>query len=106
LIGMSAETTAHLIKEINQTLIADAHLLSNRVSSDELVEEDYARLEGYMTGHPWITYNKGRIGFGYDDYLDFAPEHQNEVKLSWIGVSREISSFQSVKDLTVDELIN
>lgn len=106
LIGMSAETTAHLIKEINQTLIADAHLLSNRVSSDELVEEDYARLEGYMTGHPWITYNKGRIGFDYDDYLDFAPEHQNEVKLSWIGVSREISSFQSVKDLTVDELIN
>ncbi|MGB8000888.1 MAG: IucA/IucC family siderophore biosynthesis protein [Anaerobacillus sp.] len=105
LVGMSSETTAHLIKEINQTLIADAHLLNKAVTSDELIEEDYANLEGYMTGHPWITYNKGRIGFGYDDYLAFAPEHQNEVKLSWIGVSREICSFQSIENLTYQQLL-
>ncbi|WP_371017263.1 IucA/IucC family protein [Pseudalkalibacillus sp. JSM 102089] len=106
LIGMSSETTAHLIKEISQTLIADAHLLNKRVSSDTLITEDYANLEGYMTGHPWITYNKGRIGFGYDDYLAYAPEHQNEVTLSWIGVSRQISSFQSIEELTFEKLVN
>ncbi|MBF0708775.1 IucA/IucC family siderophore biosynthesis protein [Alkalihalobacillus hwajinpoensis] len=106
LIGMSSETTAHLIKEISQTLIADVHLLNKRVSSDKLITEDYANLEGYMTGHPWITYNKGRIGFGYDDYLAYAPEHQNEVTLSWIGVSRQISSFQSIEELTFEKLVN
>lgn len=106
LIGMSSETTAHLIKEMNQTLIADAHLLNKRVPSDKLITEDYANLEGYMTGHPWITYNKGRIGFGYDDYLAYAPEHQNEVTLSWIAVSRDISSFQSIEKLTFEKLVN
>ncbi|GAA3331862.1 hypothetical protein GCM10020331_090090 [Ectobacillus funiculus] len=31
-----------------------------------------------MTGHPWITYNKGRIGFGYDDYIKYAPEQKKK----------------------------
>ncbi|WP_347550071.1 IucA/IucC family siderophore biosynthesis protein [Pseudalkalibacillus hwajinpoensis] len=106
LIGMSSETAGHLIKELNQTLIADAHLLSKPISSDELAGVDYALLEGYMTGHPWITYNKGRIGFGYDDYLAYAPEQQKEVRLSWVGVHKDISSFQSIKDLSFEELVN
>jgi siderophore synthetase component len=107
IIGMSSETAGHLMKEMNNTLIADAHLLEKNVkTSDELIHEDYALLEGYMTGHPWITYNKGRIGFGYDDYLAFAPEQQKEVRLSWIAVHQEIASFQSVEGLGYEELIS
>jgi siderophore synthetase component len=105
-IGMSSETAGHLIKEMNSTLIADAHLLEKETkTSDELILEDYATLEGYMTGHPWITYNKGRIGFGYDDYLAFAPEQQKEVKLSWIAVHNDLASFQSVEGLDYQTLI-
>lgn len=105
-IGMSSETAGHLIKEMNSTLIADAHLLEKEMkTSDELIHEDYATLEGYMTGHPWITYNKGRIGFGYDDYLAFAPEQQKEVQLSWIAVHNDIASFQSVEGLEYQTLI-
>jgi siderophore synthetase component len=105
-IGMSSETAGHLIKEMNSTLIADAHLLEKETkTSDELIHEDYATLEGYMTGHPWITYNKGRIGFGYDDYLAFAPEQQKEVKLSWIAVHNDLASFQSVEGLDYQTLI-
>ena len=106
IIGMSSETAGHLIKELNQTLLADLHLLSNHVSSDELINLDYALLEGYMTGHPWITYNKGRIGFGYDDYLSYAPEQQNELSLSWIAVHKNSSSFQSVEEESYEHLIN
>ncbi|MCP3739571.1 IucA/IucC family protein [Rossellomorea sp. BNER] len=106
-IGMSSETAGHLIKEMNSTLIADAHLLAKESkTSDELIHEDYALLEGYMTGHPWITYNKGRIGFGYDDYLAFAPEQQKDVRLSWIAVHKEIASFQSVEGLSYQNLIS
>ncbi|TDL34186.1 IucA/IucC family siderophore biosynthesis protein [Jeotgalibacillus sp. S-D1] len=106
MIGMSSETAGHLIQELNSTLIADVHLLEKEPkTSDELIKEDYALLEGYMTGHPWITYNKGRIGFGYDDYLAFAPEQQKELQLSWIAVHQEIASFQSIEGLSYHDLL-
>jgi siderophore synthetase component len=106
LIPMSSETVGHLIKELNATLIADAHLLEkDSPSSDELINVDYTELEGFMTGHPWITYNKGRIGFGYDDYLNYAPEHGNEIRLSWIAVAKDIASFQSIEGLKYEELL-
>ncbi|WP_257348642.1 IucA/IucC family protein [Pseudalkalibacillus decolorationis] len=106
LIGMTSETTAHLTKELNHTLLADAHILTkDSKTSDELIHEDYRFIEGEMTGHPWITYNKGRIGFGYDDYLDYAPENQRDVKLSWIAVHNSRASFQAVEGKAVEELL-
>jgi siderophore synthetase component len=106
MIGMSAETAGHLIKELNHTLIADANLLNNHNrTSDELADLDYAELEGEMSGHPWITYNKGRIGFGFDDYSKYAPENQQETKLFWIAVHRDRAQFQSVNELHYEKLI-
>lgn len=47
LIGMTAETTGHLIKEFHHTLLADLQLLSKpEQDADDLVELDYALLEG------------------------------------------------------------
>ncbi|MFG6116123.1 IucA/IucC family protein [Halobacillus sp. MO56] len=107
LIGMSAETAGHLIKELNNTLVADMHLLGRASkTSDELIHEDYAVLEGHMSGHPWITYNKGRIGFGYDDYVKFAPEMQKETKLFWVAVDKERASFQSTADTNYYKLLH
>ncbi|MFG6148093.1 IucA/IucC family protein [Halobacillus sp. B23F22_1] len=106
LIGMSSETAGHLVKELNHTLLADSHLLQGASTpSDQLIKEDYSNLEGEMSGHPWITYNKGRIGFGYDDYLNYAPERQKEVQLLWIAVHKERASFQSVQGLSYNHLI-
>ncbi|MCP3028206.1 IucA/IucC family siderophore biosynthesis protein [Halobacillus sp. A5] len=106
LIGMSAETAGHLVKELNHTLLADAHQLKdNSTSSDRLIMQDYAQLEGEMSGHPWITYNKGRIGFGYDDYLNYAPERQNSVRLLWLAVHKKTASFQSVEGLSYNHII-
>ncbi|MDQ7860078.1 IucA/IucC family protein [Peribacillus frigoritolerans] len=106
LIGMAAETTGHLIKEFHHTLLADLQLLSKpEQDADDLVELDYALLEGEMSGHPWIAYNKGRIGFGYDDYLKFAPENQKEVQLSWIAVHKTRGEFNSVETLSYKQLM-
>ncbi|MDY0938724.1 MULTISPECIES: IucA/IucC family protein [Priestia] len=102
--GMSSSTAGHLAKEYFHTLIADVHL-QNRKSADELADMDYAELEGEMTGHPWITYNKGRIGFGYDDYLRFAPEQKQKIQLSWIAVAKQIASFHSLDTLGFDDVI-
>jgi siderophore synthetase component len=102
--GMSSSTAGHLAKESFHTLIADMHL-QNRKSADELADMDYAELEGEMTGHPWITYNKGRIGFGYDDYLRFAPEQKQKIQLSWIAVAKQIASFHSLDTLGFDDVM-
>lgn len=102
--GMTSSTAGHLAKEFFHTLVADLHL-QNRPSADELSEMDYAELEGEMTGHPWITYNKGRIGFGYDDYIRFAPEQKNPIQLSWIAVAKQVCSFQSIATLSFEKMI-
>ncbi|ASK64055.1 iron transporter [Virgibacillus phasianinus] len=102
---MTGSTAGHLVKEYLHTLVADTHLEGKAKSSEQLTELDYAELEGEMTGHPWITYNKGRIGFGYDDYLEYAPEQQRKVNLSWIAVHQNIGSFHSIERLAYRELL-
>lgn len=105
-VGMTAETTAHLIKELCNTLLADAHIQTAKAEQQtDLTTADYAHLEGKMEGHPWITFNKGRIGFGYDDYLAHAPERQQPVNLLWIAVRRDRAQFHSITTLDYETLI-
>jgi siderophore synthetase component len=103
--NMTSPTAGHLIKEYLHTLVADTHLKEKSKSTDELIELDYAELEGEMTGHPWITYNKGRIGFGYDDYVLYAPEQKRKVQLSWIAVHKNIATFHSVEGLSYNHVM-
>ncbi len=103
--NMTGSTAGHLIKEYLHTLVADTHLKEKSKSSDELTELDYAELEGEMTGHPWITYNKGRIGFGYDDYVNYAPEQKKKVQISWIAVHKNIGTFHSVEGLAYEHVL-
>lgn len=96
-VGIAPITLSHLIREYNQTLLADAHILQRKKDKlVDLTEMDYTELEGEMEGHPWITYNKGRIGFSYPDYLAYAPEQKKEVQINWIAVRKERAQFHSV----------
>lgn len=102
---MTGTTGGHLVKEYLNTMVADTHLLHSSKRSEELAEMDYAELEGEMKGHPWITYNKGRIGFGYNDYVNYAPEKKNKVQLSWIAVHKNLGTFHSVSGLEYESLL-
>jgi len=105
-VGMTAETTAHLIKELSNTLLADAHIHATKDNQNiDWLTLDYAHLEGEMEGHPWITFNKGRIGFGYDDYLNYAPERKQPINLTWIAVRHDRAQFNSVAGLDYSTLI-
>ncbi|RKL68144.1 iron transporter [Salipaludibacillus neizhouensis] len=106
-VGIKPLTTGHLIKEYNNTLLADAHILhkKQKQSVEDLIDMDYGELEGEMEGHPWITYNKGRIGFDYQDYLSYSPEQKKRVKLSWIAVHKDYASFHSVSKLEYETFI-
>lgn len=105
-VGMTAETTAHLLKELSNTLLADAHIkVAKENQNKDLLEMDYPHLEGEMEGHPWITFNKGRIGFGYDDYLAHAPERKQAIALFWIAVRQDRAQFNAVPELDYTTLI-
>jgi siderophore synthetase component len=100
-------TEGNLVREYKRTLLADAHVESRRRARDDHdpLALDYAELEGEMDGHPWITYNKGRLGWGYDDYRQYAPELSEPVTLSWVGVRRERSTFTAVEGLDHGSLV-
>ncbi|WP_227935543.1 IucA/IucC family protein [Alkalihalobacillus deserti] len=106
-VGMNPLTTGHLIKEYNNTLLADAHILQKKKTKrvDELIDMDYGELEGEMEGHPWITYNKGRIGFDYQDYLTYSPEQKKQVNLLWVAVHKDYATFHAVSDLDYETLL-
>ncbi len=105
-VGMTSETTAHLLKELSNTLLADAHIRVAKENQDtDLLEMDYPHLEGEMEGHPWITFNKGRIGFGYDDYLAHAPERKQAIALFWIAARQDRAQFNAVTTLDYPTLM-
>ena len=107
-IGIEPTTAAHLVREYNNTLVADAYIHTRNADREveSLLELPYAAVEGEMTGHPWFTYNKGRVGFGYDDYREYAPECKQRQQLSWIGARRDRSTFTAIDGLDYTSLLD
>ncbi|RDZ51233.1 iron transporter [Haloferax sp. Atlit-4N] len=105
-LGVAPETASHLVREYNNTLVADAHIDARKADADEsLLDMPYAAVEGEMEGHPWFTINKGRIGFGYDDYRAYAPERKTPQSLVWVAAHRDRADFRSVEGLRYESLM-
>ena len=91
-------TKAYLIKEMNNTWLAEAHLFNEtRLPSTAVLTEPHYKVEGMLRGHPWLIMSKGRMGFGYDDYLSSAPELSPEVKVLWLAVHHDLAEFRSTE---------
>jgi len=92
-------TKAYLIKEMNNTWLAEAHLFDeSRLSSEAVLTALHHEIEGMLRGHPWLIMSKGRMGFGYDDYLSAAPELSPTVKVLWLAVHRDLAEFRSTEE--------
>ena len=46
-----------------------------------------------IAGHPIFVANHGRLGFAAQDYLDYAPEAAEPLKMVWLAALRERSDF-------------
>jgi siderophore synthetase component len=103
--GVPAATAAHLLKELRATQVADCHLAAGGAGAAELLDLDHPEIEGEMGGHPWIVPNKGRLGFGYADYLRHAPERRVPVRLHWLAARTGLASYQAVPGLPHDRLL-
>ena len=88
-LGVKPLTLSKFIEETYNTLYADAFILAQgRIDAHLLIDATYTVIEHQMDGHPWATVNKGRIGFSYEDYLDFVPEASKMTSLFWLGVHK------------------
>ncbi|WP_128477221.1 IucA/IucC family protein [Halorussus pelagicus] len=100
-IGVAESTAAHLVREFDNTLVANAHIRARKTerTDESLLSLPYASIEGEMEGHPWYTYNKGRVGFDYEDYRQYAPESKQSQQLSWVAARKDRAVFSSVGGL-------
>jgi siderophore synthetase component len=99
-LPMEPATTAHLARELRATQLADCHIAAApRHRAAELIELPWAEIEGEMDGHPWLVPNKGRIGFGHDDHLRFAPERRRPLPLRWLAVRDGRGEYRAVDGL-------
>jgi siderophore synthetase component len=103
--GIDPSTAAHLVKELRATQVADCHLAAGGADAAGLLDLDHHAIEGEMGGHPWIVPSKGRLGFGYHDYLRYAPERRAPVRLLWLAARAGAASYQAVPALPHDRLL-
>lgn len=85
-------TLGNLLHEIANTLAADTALLAARenLDAEALARLPDQQLQGLLDGHPKAVANKGRIGWGADEYAHFAPESNRTVRLHWLAVDRSL----------------
>ncbi|MFE0458351.1 IucA/IucC family protein [Kitasatospora sp. NPDC058965] len=99
LLGLTGDTTGHLVRELTATLLADVRVASGAPSAAELAELDHTALEGHQGGHPWIVFNKGRLGFSATDAATWTPEARQLQPLEWLAVHRELAEYRGTGEL-------
>ncbi|MFB6438557.1 IucA/IucC family protein [Streptomyces sp. NPDC056411] len=102
-LGLSGDTTGHLIRELTATLAADTRLDATALSAAELADLDYASLEGHQTGHPWLVANKGRLGFSAGDAATWAPEARTPQRLPWLAAHHRIAHYRGIPTLATPD---
>jgi siderophore synthetase component len=94
-LGLSEEILPVYLEEISSTLSGTCYKLTKpQVTAAELVDAGFQAIETGMTeGHPCFVANNGRLGFGVHEYLAYAPETANPVKLVWLAAHRSRAAF-------------
>ena len=104
-LEMSDITKAYLIKEINHTLLAEAHLYTDdRPNSQQLACLSGSVVDSALRGHPWLIMGKGRLGFGYHDYQVYAPEMKVLTKLPWFAIHQKLAQFSAIHSLSAEDV--
>lgn len=90
-LEMTNITLAHFMEEMNNTLFSEMKVLENKTGIDtsDLVSLSGEEIQAYLSGHPKILLNKGRIGFSTTDLEKYAPEHKNEFQVKWLAVKKD-----------------
>lgn len=104
-LGLSEEILPVYLEEISSTLSGTCYKLTKpRVSAKELAGASFQDIETGMTeGHPCFVANNGRLGFGVQEYLAYAPETASPVKLVWLAAHRSRAAFTAGAGVEYEE---
>lgn len=105
-LGLTDEVLPVYLEEITSTLAGTAFKLGRPTPAKELARADFQAIESGMTeGHPCFVANNGRLGFDAAEYRAYAPEAGAPVRLVWLAVRRDRSTFSCSPDLDHDLLV-
>ncbi|WP_409471962.1 IucA/IucC family protein [Streptomyces sp. HC307] len=94
-LGLSDEILPVYLEEISSTLSGTCYKLTKpQIPVAELAKSGFQAIETGMTeGHPCFVANNGRLGFGIHEYLSYAPETANPVRLVWLAAHKSRAAF-------------
>lgn len=106
-LGIADDVLPVYVEEVASTLASTAFRLSRPApTAAELAGADFQTVEAAMgEGHPCFVANSGRLGFGVDEYLRYAPEAAQPVRLVWLAVRRAHSVFSHAADVDRERLL-
>ncbi|MCO1336436.1 IucA/IucC family siderophore biosynthesis protein [Microbulbifer sp. OS29] len=86
-------TLGNLLHELANTLVADVNLLQKRerLDAQTLAALPDEQLQCLLDGHPKAMVNKGRIGWGAQEFNTYGTEAAQGVRLLWLAVRRELT---------------
>ncbi len=106
-LGMSPATFCTYAKELYNTLTADRRIAEKRGSRSAAVLATLPdpELQTLLDGHPKAPANKGRLGWGLDDFERYAPESDAPVQLFWLAAARDRCRLALDRDLDEEALL-
>ncbi len=106
-LGMSPATFTTYGKELYNTLMADLRIAEMQVgrSAADMASLPDALLQSLLDGHPKAPANKGRLGWGRDDFDRYAPESGETMQLFWLAAARDRCRLEMDVDLTEQSLL-
>ncbi|MFI5975039.1 IucA/IucC family protein [Streptomyces sp. NPDC051452] len=106
-LGLDEKILPVYLEEISSTLSSTCYKLTKpQVTSAELARGGFQDIETAMTeGHPCFVANNGRLGFGVHEYLSYAPETANPVRLVWLAAHRSRAAFTAGAGIEYDGFI-
>lgn len=102
MLGIPEQLLSTYLEEISATLASAAYKLHrSQPNADALVDADLSTVEAAMTeGHPAFVANNGRIGFGVEEFSNYAPETGNGFRLVWLAAKRSLTELSLGEGLT------
>ncbi len=101
-------TLGNFLEELANTLAREVEILKKRenITSSTLLELPETELQSYLSGHPKILLNKGRIGWGSEDSFKFSPEAAPRFKLHWVALKKTIATHAWASGEDMDTILN
>lgn len=95
-------TLAHFLEEMHNTLYSEEKIIRKiaNLSISNIHTQNIDDLQFYLSGHPKILLNKGRLGFGASALKHFSPEEEQSIQFFWLLIHRDLF----LKSHTTDEL--